>query len=144
MTAPDTKKPLSLDDIAPYPTRLEDVTAEAMAKHFAAFTQLHFRVAMDHHDRDEAMESMKSVVSYYGITFLLRELEERAGSHQADEVARTLWEDWDAGSGLGGEIWEWLRDEYGVAPEKVNEIAADVIASSKPASSAALPLGEET
>lgn len=124
-----TKKSAPLDSIAPYPTRVEDVTADAMARHFATFVQLHHRMAMDHRDRDQAMKSIGMVVAYYGITYLLRELEERAGTAQADEVARELWMAWTAGDGLGLDIWDWLVEEYGINPESVNKVAEDLMAA---------------
>ncbi len=118
----------SIADLAPYPEREEDVTADGMARYWAAFCQLHHRMAMDHPDRDKAMKSLGMVVAYYGVTYLLRELEERAGTRQADEVAKILWSEWAAGSGIGSDVWLWLTDEYDIDPHRINRIAAQIIA----------------
>lgn len=119
---------VTLDDIAPYPKRMQDVTADGMARHWAAFVQLHYRMSVEHPDRDKAKESIGWVTAYYGVTYLLRELQEHAGVRQANEVARTLWAEWDAGSGLGVDIWNWLVDDYAINPAEINEIAERLIA----------------
>lgn len=113
----------AFDAIAPYPKTVEDVTAEGMARHHAAFVQLHYRLMLDPDtDTVEAKGSMALAVAYYGITYLLRELNERAGAKQADEVAKELWSDWESGGALGPQIWEWLAED-GIDPERVNGIA---------------------
>ena len=121
---------ITLDEIAPYPEREEDVTAEAMAKHYTAFAQMHHRriALILHSDNSEWIKSIGFVTAHYGIVYLLRELEERAGAKQADEVAKRLWADWEDGSGLGERLWEWLT-EYGVDPEAVNKVAAEIHAA---------------
>ncbi len=123
---PDRKFPL--DDITPYPRRAADVTAGGLARHSAAFAQLHHCIATDHPDSDVVEQSLDQVVAYYGITYLLRELIERAGTRQADEVARTLWAEWDTGSGMGPDIWGWLSEDYGIDPERINRLAQQIIA----------------
>ncbi|MFF4417016.1 hypothetical protein ACFYY8_31230 [Streptosporangium sp. NPDC001559] len=121
-----TEQISSIEEIAPYPERAEDVTAEVMAKHFAAFAQLHFRLGQDDPDRDKAAESSRAFVSFYALTLLLREIE-AAGVRVADRVARTLWEAWQHPHTLGPDIWGWL-EEYDIDPEAVNKIAANLVA----------------
>jgi hypothetical protein len=117
----------ALDNIAPYPRSEKEATAEAIARCFTAYAQLHFRLGIDHPDRDQAAKSTTAFASYYAIAYLLRELIERAGHHVADPVARTLWEDQETVDGLGASVWEWL-EEYDIDPERINKVAADVIA----------------
>lgn len=102
--------------IAPYPTRAEDVTADKLAQHIAVAAQRRFRTTMDAADLDRTV--MTLFVQEWGVVFLLREIQERAGTHVADALARDLWEAWDDGSHLGECIWEWLT-EYGIDPEAV-------------------------
>ncbi len=128
MTAAPATKREPLAELAPYPQRLDQVTAEAMAKHYAAFAQMHNHMVtalIATSDRDQWTKSIANVVAYYGVTYLLRELEERAGTKQADEVARLLWSAWQEGSGVGIDLWEWLT-EYDIDPEAVNEVAGEV------------------
>lgn len=114
----------ALDKIAPYPKTAEEATAEAMARHLTAFAQLHWRVAMDHPDRDKSRESINSFTSYYAIAYLLREQPAAEG----DRVARELWEAWESGMVVGADLWEWLG-EYEIDPADINEIAAKLIAA---------------
>lgn len=111
-----------LDKIAPYPKTADEATAEAMARHMTAFAQLHWRIAMDHPDRDKARESINSFTSYYGITLLLREI---PNAIVADRVARELWEAWDSGQAIGADLWEWLG-EYEIDPADVDAIAKQI------------------
>ncbi|MER6942535.1 hypothetical protein ABT294_00805 [Nonomuraea sp. NPDC000554] len=120
-----------LDQIAPYPKSEEEATAEAMAKHYAAFVQMHYHRAMNllhHKEQPEKYRlSLNQVTQGYGVLYLLRELEERAGTKQADEVARLLWQEWDSGAGIGYDLWAWLK-EYGIDPEAVNKVAVEATA----------------
>lgn len=116
-----------LDKIAPYPTREEDVTADVMASHFAAFALMHQALVLNHldFDKDHAdyMKSVGHAVSYYGLASLLRQVIEHAGAVKADEVAKDLWLAWEDGSSVGEWCWEWLT-ESGIDPEAVQEAAA--------------------
>jgi hypothetical protein len=114
----------TLNDIAPYPKTAEDATADAMARHLTAFAQLHWRMAMDHPNPEKARQSIGYFSSHYGIAYLLRE----QPASEGDRVARELWETWESGHGVGIDIWDWLADEYGIDPERINEIAARLIA----------------
>ncbi|MCC5574551.1 hypothetical protein IMZ11_02710 [Microtetraspora sp. AC03309] len=117
----------AIDKIAPYPRSEDEATAEAIAKHFTVFAQLHFQLALDLPDRSEAQESSRALVSYYAIAFLFREVEVR-GVGVADRVAKALWESWENPHVLGPDVWAWL-EEYGIDPEAVNKIAAEMVAA---------------
>ncbi|WP_068922151.1 hypothetical protein [Planobispora rosea] len=119
----------AIENIAPYPERAEDVTAEVMAKYFTVFAQLNWRMGMDHPSRDQAAESSSRFVAFYAIAYLLREQPAREG----DRVAKSLWESWENPHTLGPDVWNWLV-EYDIDPETVNKIAADLIAKDAAAS----------
>lgn len=120
----------ALDQIAPYPKTEAEVTADKLARSFAVHAQVHWRMAIDHPDRDKAYESGLWVGQYFTLTFLLRELQQRAGRTAADEVARNLWAEIDAVDSIGGWVWNWL-DGYGINQAKVNEIADKAMADSR-------------
>jgi hypothetical protein len=103
-------------NLAPYPTSVEDVTAEKLARHMTVQAQRNFRATMDAAELDR--NAMARLVFEWGVTFLLRELQERAGATVADAVAQDLWEAWEDGSSLGEFLWEWLT-EYGIDPEAI-------------------------
>ena len=121
----------SIDAIAPYPKTAKEATADTMARYLTAFAQLHWRIAMDHPDRDKARQSINMFTNCYGIAYLLREQPASNG----DRVARELWETWDSGMGVGVDVWNWLIDDYGIDPRSINAVAARLVAedSAKPA-----------
>lgn len=107
----ETTRPL-----APYPSSVEDVTADKFARHLAVAAQHSFRTTINAAGLDRT--AMALFVQEWSVVYLLRELQERAGVMIADAVARDLWEAWEDGSGLGEWLWEWLT-EYGIDPEAV-------------------------
>lgn len=117
---------LSIEHLAPSPERVEDATAEGLAKQYAAFAHLNFRLGLDHPNRDKANQSMGMFTSFYAIAFLCRQLKD-ADVELGDRVARDLWEAWDNPHTLGPDVWAWLT-EYGIDPEQVNRIAEQLIA----------------
>ncbi|MFI7691724.1 hypothetical protein ACIBQ6_21835 [Nonomuraea sp. NPDC049655] len=112
----------ALDKIAPYPQSAEEATAEAMARHFTAFAQMHWQVSIDHPDKGQARQSMNMAIAYYGLAYLLREMPAR----DRDRVAHALWETWDSGMGVAVDLWEWMA-EYGIDPAAVARIADQVV-----------------
>lgn len=110
-----------LDKIAPPPRNKQEATAEALARQYTAYAQLHFRLGIDLADRDKASQSISKFTSFYAIAFLLRELE-AAGVRVADRVAGDLWEAWQNPHVTGPDVWNWL-EEYGIDPEVINKIA---------------------
>lgn len=113
-----------LNDLAPYPQTEDAATAEAMAKNHAVRTQANFVRALDlpsgHPDEKSAFNTL---VSNFAIVYLLRALAEHAPDH-ADEVARGLWSEWNAGDSLGEWTWEWLTG-WGIDPNQVNRIVEE-------------------
>ncbi|MFF0864213.1 hypothetical protein ACFYUV_20815 [Nonomuraea sp. NPDC003560] len=114
----------ALDKIAPSPKAAEEATAEAMARHFAAFASLHWRLGMDHPDAAQARHSTNLAIAYHGLTCLLREMPSREG----DRVAKELWETWDSDGGAGVDLWNWL-EEYGIDHKAIDAIARQVTAA---------------
>ncbi|GGK62102.1 hypothetical protein Sme01_04030 [Sphaerisporangium melleum] len=130
---------LSIEDLAPSPQRAEDATAEGLAKQYAAFAHLHFRLGFDHPDRDKADQSMGMFTSFYSIAYLFREIKTIIGGDAADGVARNFWESLDNPHTLGPDVWSWLT-EYGIDPEQINGIAERLIADD---AKAEVPTGGE-
>ncbi len=105
---------------APYPQFSDDVTADSLARHLAVSAQ-HNQKALDADVLDK--NAMKAFVYQWGLVFLLREIQERAGVAVADRLARNLWINWEDGSGLGEWLWEWLT-EWGIDPKSISADAA--------------------
>lgn len=116
-----------LNNLAPYPRTEDAATAEAMAKSLAVRTQANFVRALDlppgHPDERAAFNAL---VSNFAIVYLLRALAEHA-PERADEAARGLWSEWEAGDGIGEWAWEWLT-EWGIDPEQVRAITEAAMA----------------
>jgi hypothetical protein len=102
--------------LAPYPASSADATADNLAAHLAVAAQRLYLKNMDAADLDRT--AMSLFVQEWAVVFLLREVQERAGTHIADALARELWEAWGDGSHLGECLWEWLT-EYGISPEEI-------------------------
>lgn len=100
-----------LADIAPYPTRVEEATAAALIKRYAAFGEMHTRVGDEFGiDHDQWKTSIGHVVSSFTTVYLLAEIRDRLGVAVADEIARELWEQWEGGA-LPPWLWEWCEEE---------------------------------
>jgi hypothetical protein len=104
-------------NLAPYPSRAEDVTADNLSKHWTVCAQRDFLATQEAADLDRNL--MAKFVYEWSVVFLLREVQERAGTTTADRLARDLWEALNDGSHLGECLWEWLT-EYGIDPATVN------------------------
>jgi hypothetical protein len=124
----------TLNDLAPHPTSLEETTADALARNLSVVAQAHWRRQVEGRTFEERFESVTLVVNLFGVVTLLRALIEHAPG-QADAVARELRADWEGASGVGEDLWQWLT-EYGIDPEQVNKIAADL--PSRPTAQAAI------
>lgn len=116
----------TFNDLAPWPETVEQATAETLAKNLAVYglaNQQRLLDALGTGDSDSVqLEAIPHIVNAYGLVKLLRALGE-CDRDRADEVARGLWADWDAGDSLGEWLWEWLT-EYGIDPKRVAEVAA--------------------
>ncbi|MDF5758567.1 hypothetical protein [Spongiactinospora sp. TRM90649] len=113
---------ITLKAVAPYPATEDDATAEVMARAYAIYARLNHRLWLNATGRDEADEARLAFVTYYSLTCLLRELIGRAGTRQADEVARRLWSDLETPEALCLTLHEWLI-EYEITPQAIDEIA---------------------
>lgn len=127
----------AVDEIAPYPSRLEDVTAVGLARHMTA--EAHqgacrsgalMRAVIAAQDGGGDVElaqtvyvlNMAAATAGHGVGRLLRELIEHA-PYAADEVARELWTQWDDAP-LSGWTWQALVDD-GVAPVAVDALGEE-------------------
>jgi hypothetical protein len=117
----------ALDDIVPFPQRVEDATADGLARVYTAYARLFDLVAERHPDADERDSAHVGFVASYSMAYLLRELEESAGITVADQVARTLWTDVKDYAGLRPCIAEWLTEEYDIDPAAIDAVAAQVV-----------------
>jgi hypothetical protein len=114
----------NLNDLAPYPLRYEEVTAEGLAKAIAVRAQAD-KARLDHMTVTSGLEwdaVIFAITKGYANTLLLRGLIEHAPKH-ADEVARTLWAEWQDGTGLAEWLAEWLGD-WCISVEAINDIVA--------------------
>ncbi|MFG1683572.1 hypothetical protein ACGFNP_25610 [Nonomuraea sp. NPDC049269] len=121
-----TDKP-TLNDLAPYPDFLSQVTAEGIARHNAvlALEEHHLRMKLnglvDGHAWKEALRASRTG---WAVALLLRALIEHAGSEVADDVARALWKDWDDSQDFAPQLARWVS-EAGVDPAVLVEMAQD-------------------
>lgn len=127
---------MTTTDLAPWPTRPEDATADRLARHYTTAAQRSWqRIDNAMHRRDAAegpgrvnkdtpeaktanklfAHEMTDTVNKYTIAFLLRALQEHASEH-ADQVALDLCESLEAGSHVTFDLYEWLT-EYGINPD---------------------------
>lgn len=116
----------TLDDLGPWPTNSEDATAEAVGKAIAV--RAYARMARIHapdrdlfkEDPDQYRAEINVLVNEYGVVWLLKVLTE---FHRdvADDAARELWAEWEAGDSLGEWLWEWL-DGWGIDAEQIIQI----------------------
>ena len=136
-----TSNPMNeLNKLAPYPTREQDVTADALARVMAVTGQGdNARIFPTMYARDNAegtpefvamdlihAMTMAGAVQSYTIVHLLRTLQEIAPD-KADEVAKDVWNAWEDGGAIGEWLYEWLT-EYGIDPAAVADIARQAMA----------------
>jgi hypothetical protein len=108
-----TDKP-TLNDIAPYPEDLTEVTAKGMAKHFAANALVNhrLRLKLDPFDDGRAWRIALRDADYgRDVSMLLRKLVEHAGAGVADAVARRLWAERNDGDDEATDLKEWLAGD---------------------------------
>lgn len=114
------------DEYAPYPTSSDEATAEALAKHFTALACRREGIVSESlRSRDgDFGEQVGYLVDEYAIAFLLHALIEHA-PQAADQVARQLWEDWEVGSRIPDQIWEWTV-RHRLPHDEIFETAAEL------------------
>jgi hypothetical protein len=121
----------SLNDLAPYPTRVEDVTADSLARHFTVQAAAHAHdasvmcreatTAGGNANWGPYNELVEHLFVEFGVVLLLRTVAHK-DVDQADELARDLFSQWDAAD-LHDWLFEWMV-EYGIDPEQVKALAA--------------------
>lgn len=114
-----------LDDIAPYPRRESEVTAESLSRSLMVQAQANWHRMLNAGPAAENRAATSRVIDLFGIVKTLRALQAVAPG-AADEVALDLWSDWRDGAALGEWLNAWLVDA-GIAPERVDAAAADVM-----------------
>jgi hypothetical protein len=120
----------SVEELAPYPRREEDVTADGLARHLTTQCQwLLGRMDDGLHevsrttDRDRRADkhvvwsfTAQSFVAMWAVVHLLRELSPAEG----DRLARSIWRAWNDGAHLEETVWEWLT-EWGIDPARLRD-----------------------
>ncbi len=117
-----------LDDLAPYPRTVQEVTADSLAKALAV--RAHYRQSKLNDPRSELLKgrlfamTAGTIVSEYGLIELLAALAKHAGVEVADEMARSLWSDWEDGQAVAVGLWQYVK-AYGLDPDEVSRLAAE-------------------
>lgn len=113
-----------LNDIAPYPRSVDEVTAYSLGRHLAvqAWVQrTHRRTATSGTDWEW---STSEIVNLFAIVWLLRALQAVA-PETADEAAKDLWLAWEDGGALGEWLHAWLVG-FGIDPARVDAVADEL------------------
>jgi hypothetical protein len=87
-----------LEDIAPGFEHMEDVTADGLVAHHAAEALVNHRLRLKlnpHFDSRDWKKALAAATHHYGVALLLHEIQEYAGVHIADVIARKLWFAWN-------------------------------------------------
>lgn len=114
-----------LNELAPYPRTVEEVTAESLSRHLTVTAwahRTHRKTAISSTDREWATSE---IVSNFGIVSVLRALQ-AVDEVKADEAAKGLWSAWDDGAAVGEWLHAWLTG-FGIAPELVDAAASNLM-----------------
>lgn len=114
-----------LNDLAPYPRRESEVTAESLVRSLMVQAQANRHRMFYDRDANGAVSGGNRLIDVYGVVKLLKVLQTVAPD-VADEAARDLWSDWHDGAAVGEWLHAWLLGA-GIDPERVNAAAADVM-----------------
>lgn len=114
-----------LNDIAPYPRRESEVTAESLARSLMVQAQANRHRMIHDRTADGAVSGGNRLVDVYGVVKLLKALQTVAPA-VADEVARDLWSDWEDGATVTEWLHAWLTSA-GIDPERVNAAASELM-----------------
>lgn len=100
---------------APYPTQLEDVTADRLVRALIVTV-----IAMDARMGESPQRDLgAAVVSTWSTVYLLRAAIAAGGDPRtADALARGIWLAWQAGDSIGTSVWEWAT-EYGLDADRL-------------------------
>lgn len=114
-----------LNDLAPYPRRESEVTAESLARSLMVQAQANRHRMMYDRTPDGAVSGGNRLIDVYGVVKLLKVLQTVAPD-VADEVARDLWSDWEDGATVAEWLHAWLTSA-GIDPEQVNAAAVELM-----------------
>jgi hypothetical protein len=111
-----------IEELAPYPKREEDVTAEGLARYLAVQAQVRLGYmlwARRMGDPDPAVQVLRTQAycAEYGLASLLRFY---AADHptNAKRAAQQIWRAWNAGDMTGEHLHRWLT-EWGIDPDQI-------------------------
>lgn len=112
----------SLNDLAPWPQTREEATAETLGKAIAVAAwarqvRIHEMPVAD----DSYHAQVGILVNEYGVLWLLKFLGD-FHPDVADDAAREVWSEWEAGDGIHEWLWSWLTG-WGIDPKLVAEVA---------------------
>lgn len=105
-----TDKP-TLNDLAPYPDSLSQVTAEGLARYNAVlalhehYLRMKIDGTVDGHAWKAALHNSRTG---WAVSLLLRQLIEHAGPEVADKVAKRLWFYWDDIQDVEQKLAAWV------------------------------------
>lgn len=114
-----------LNELAPYPRRESEVTAESLARSLLVQAQANRHRMIRGRAPGDAVAGANRLVDVYGVVKLLKVLQTVAPD-AADAVARDLWSDWHDGAAVGEWLHAWLSGA-GIDPDAVNAAAADLM-----------------
>lgn len=117
----------ALDQIAPYPARESDVTAQSLSMSLAARAYAAYWCLPD--NPAGSLEAAL-VAQTCGVIYLLRDVADREGTDIADGLARYLWRDWTDLGGLGLDLLARLEDagiEWKTLVGAVSECAVQAV-----------------
>lgn len=119
-----TDKP-TLNDLAPYPDDLSEVTAKRLADYNAALGlhEHYLRMKLDGLTDGNAWKvALYNSRTSWAVSLLLRMLSHHAGADVADVVARRLWLCWDDPQDCEEQLREWVS-KAGIDPAVLAEMA---------------------
>lgn len=112
-----------VDRLAPWPKEEADATAAAMARYALVQAQAAYAATWALPGSAEARELTRAVAVFadrWMLAAVLRALPLVGDAAKADETARNIWADVEAGDSMGERLWEWLT-AVGVDPGEITE-----------------------
>lgn len=108
-----------LNNLAPYPRSVDDVTADSLGRYLAVQAWAHHT-----HRPTDREQTAAETADLFGLAWLLRTLKVVA-PETADEAAKDLWLAWEDGGAVREWLWTWLIGA-GIDPEEVTAAATDL------------------
>jgi hypothetical protein len=118
-----------IDELAPYPKREEDVTAEGLARYYAVLAERRLgRIGLPGNSVEAETIEVLGYVHEFALAGLLRSFVV-ADEYAADRAARAVWRALDAGEMTGEQLWEWLTG-WGIDPDRLRGADGSPVAAS--------------